>query len=52
MYSKGNPNYQTTKFIRYIQSESVQKTLVPKLGYIPMTKMKVERHADGQIQDI
>ena len=52
MYSKGNPNYQTAKFIRYIQSESVQKTLVPKLGYIPMTKMTVERHADGQIQDI
>ena len=52
MYSKGNPNYQTAQFIRYIQSQSVQKTLVPKLGYIPMTQMKVERHADGQIQDI
>lgn len=51
-YTKGAPNYQTAKFIHYLQSKDVQKTLVPKLGYIPMTQMKVERHADGSIQDV
>ena len=51
MYTKGAPNYQTARFIHFIQSKDVQKTIVPKLGYIPMTQMKVERHVDGTIQD-
>ncbi|MCS6143008.1 phosphate ABC transporter substrate-binding protein PstS family protein [Latilactobacillus curvatus] len=52
MYTKGAPNYQTARFIHFIQSKDIQKTIVPKLGYIPMTQMKVERHADGSIQDV
>ncbi|KRK85611.1 hypothetical protein FC08_GL000404 [Latilactobacillus curvatus JCM 1096 = DSM 20019] len=51
MYTKGAPNYQTARFIHFIQSKDIQKTIVPKLGYIPMTQMKVERHVDGTIQD-
>jgi phosphate transport system substrate-binding protein len=51
MYTKGSPNYQTAKFIHYVQSKTVQKGLVSKLGYIPITKMTIERHSNGQIQD-
>ncbi|KRM23345.1 phosphate binding family protein [Latilactobacillus graminis DSM 20719] len=51
MYTKGAPDYQAAQFIHFIQSKAVQKTIIPKLGYIPITQMKIERQADGTIQD-
>ncbi|SFI82153.1 phosphate ABC transporter substrate-binding protein PstS family protein [Thermoflavimicrobium dichotomicum] len=36
-------------FINFIMSPDVQKGLVTKLGYIPVTDMKVERDAKGNI---
>ncbi|MEO2820190.1 substrate-binding domain-containing protein, partial [Lacticaseibacillus rhamnosus] len=52
MYTKGKPNASTAAFINYIQSKNVQKTLVPKLGYIPITKMTVARTYDGKIEEV
>ena len=43
MYTKGEPNGLTKTFLDYMVSDEVQKSLVPKLGYIPVTSMKVEK---------
>ncbi|MCH5584375.1 phosphate ABC transporter substrate-binding protein PstS family protein [Shimazuella sp. AN120528] len=37
-------------FIKYILSDEVQKGLVTKLNYIPITNMKVERDASGNVK--
>jgi phosphate transport system substrate-binding protein len=39
------------KFINFILTPEVQKNLVEKMGYIPMTEMKVERDAQGNIKE-
>jgi phosphate transport system substrate-binding protein len=39
------------KFINFILTPEVQKNLVEKMGYIPMTKMKVERDAQGNVKE-
>ncbi|MED7641743.1 UNVERIFIED_CONTAM: phosphate ABC transporter substrate-binding protein, partial [Lactobacillus acidophilus] len=33
----------------YIMSSPIQKKLVQKMGYIPMTQMKVVRDASGHV---
>jgi phosphate transport system substrate-binding protein len=38
------------KFINFILSPEVQQNLVEKMGYIPISKMKVERDAQGNIK--
>lgn len=43
MYTKGEPTGLSKTFLDYMVSDAVQKTLVPKLGYIPVTGMKVEK---------
>jgi len=45
MYTKADPSEATKKFIEFMLSDDVQKNLVPKLGYIPVTEMKVTRDA-------
>ncbi|MDO4911934.1 MAG: phosphate ABC transporter substrate-binding protein PstS family protein [Lactobacillus sp.] len=52
MYTKGKPNKKVQGFIDYIMSDKVQRELVPKLGYIPIKSMKVERDANYQIKRI
>ncbi|MGE8206970.1 phosphate ABC transporter substrate-binding protein PstS family protein [Heyndrickxia sp. NPDC080065] len=49
MYTNGEPTGLTKDFIDYILSPDVQSTLITKLGYIPMTGMKVERDASGKV---
>ncbi|MDR0690685.1 MAG: phosphate ABC transporter substrate-binding protein PstS family protein [Streptococcaceae bacterium] len=51
MYTKGQPKPKslTKQYLDYVTSFKVQNTLVKKLGYIPMTAMKVDRDADGKI---
>ncbi|MDR1012766.1 MAG: phosphate ABC transporter substrate-binding protein PstS family protein [Lactobacillales bacterium] len=51
MYTKGQPKPKslTKQYLDYVTSYEVQNTLVKKLGYIPMTAMKIERNADGKI---
>ncbi|MEK5266988.1 phosphate ABC transporter substrate-binding protein PstS family protein [Weizmannia sp. FSL W8-0401] len=49
MYTKGKATGLTKKFIDYMLSDEVQKNLVPKLGYMPISEMQVERDAGGNV---
>ena len=49
MYTKGKAKGLTKKFIDYMLSDEVQKNLVPKLGYMPISEMQVERDASGNV---
>ncbi|MFV0560527.1 MAG: phosphate ABC transporter substrate-binding protein PstS family protein [Enterococcus sp.] len=50
MYTKGEPSKEVKKFLDYMTSEAVQQGPVKKLGYTPITDMKVERDADGTVK--
>ncbi|UZH07589.1 phosphate ABC transporter substrate-binding protein PstS family protein [Heyndrickxia coagulans] len=50
MYTKGKATGLTKKFIDYMLSDEVQKNLVPKLGYMPISEMQVERDAGGNVK--
>ena len=43
MYTKGNPTGAVKSFLDYMMSSEVQNNLVPQLGYIPVSDMKVSR---------
>ncbi len=49
MYTKGKPNAATAAFLKYIDAQSTQKTLVPKLGYISIHDMQVQKDAHNQV---
>ncbi|HET7657872.1 MAG TPA: phosphate ABC transporter substrate-binding protein PstS family protein [Bacillales bacterium] len=49
MYTKGKADKIEQAYINYILSDEVQTQLLPKQGYIPATKMKVERDASGKV---
>ena len=49
MYTKGQPKGLTKKFLAYLMSPAIQKKLVLKMGYVPMTQMKVVRDANGKV---
>ncbi|KJR96611.1 MAG: phosphate-binding protein [Peptococcaceae bacterium BRH_c4a] len=49
MYTLGQPTGNAKAFLDYMLTDEVQNTLVPKLGYIPATKMKVNRDAKGNV---
>lgn len=49
MYTKGNAKGVTKKYLDYVLSDEVQKTLIKKMGYVPIVDMKVERNAKGEI---
>lgn len=49
MYTKGQPKGLTKKFLAYAMSPAIQKKLVLKMGYVPMTQMKVVRDANGKV---
>lgn len=49
MYTKGQPKGFTKKFLAYVMSPAIQKKLVLKMGYVPMTQMKVVRDANGKV---
>lgn len=50
MYTKGEPTGLERAFLDYMLSAEVQDTLVPEMGYIPITQMKVERDAQGNVK--
>ena len=52
MYTKGAPKPAVVKFIKYLQSKHIQQTLIPKMGYIPVTRMQVARTADDKIEEV
>lgn len=49
MYTKGEPQGLAKAFLEYILSPEVQTGAVVKGGYIPVTDMKVERDAQGNV---
>lgn len=49
MYTKGEAKGLTKEYLDFVQSKNVQKKLIPKLGYVPVTEMKVERNAEGKV---
>jgi phosphate transport system substrate-binding protein len=49
MYTKGEPTALTKEFLDYVLSEEVQMNVVGELGYIPVSKMEVERDWEGNI---
>ncbi|OPY58367.1 MAG: Phosphate-binding protein PstS 1 precursor [Pelotomaculum sp. PtaU1.Bin035] len=50
-YTKGNPSGVADAFLKYLMSDDVQKNLIPQLGYIPSTEMKIVRDAKGNIKN-
>ncbi|MDI7250230.1 MAG: phosphate ABC transporter substrate-binding protein, partial [Bacillota bacterium] len=50
MYTKGQPSGVTKAFLDYMFSDEVQTGLVPEMGYIPATEMKVERDWQGNVK--
>lgn len=46
-YTKGEPTGAGKAFLDYLMSDDVQNTLLKDQGYLPVTKMKVERDAKG-----
>lgn len=49
MYTYGEPDGLTKKFLDYMMSEEVQKKIVTHMGYIPMTDMEVVKSHDGKV---
>ncbi|KRN28478.1 phosphate transport system substrate-binding protein [Lactobacillus selangorensis] len=49
MYTKGQPTGLTKKFMQYVLSPSIQESILPKMGYIPISHMQVSRDANGRI---
>jgi len=49
MYTKGQPTDLEKAFLDYMMSSEVQNTLLPKQGYLPVTKMQVARDASGKL---
>lgn len=49
MYTKGQPKGTAKALIKYVLSPTVQKELLPKLGYYSVSKMQVKMAADGQV---
>ncbi|MGG3913412.1 phosphate ABC transporter substrate-binding protein PstS family protein [Rossellomorea vietnamensis] len=47
-YTKGEPDGLAKTFLDYMMSEDVQTGLLKDQGYIPSTKMEVERDAEGK----
>ncbi|HBV96984.1 MAG TPA: phosphate-binding protein [Desulfotomaculum sp.] len=49
MYTKGQPEGLKKAFLDYMLTPEVQGDMVVKLGYIPVTEMKIERDAKGNV---
>ena len=49
MYTKSQPKELTKEFLEYILSDDVQNNIVGALGYIPVSKMEVERDCERNI---
>ncbi|MEG0294059.1 phosphate ABC transporter substrate-binding protein PstS [Enterococcus sp.] len=51
MYTKGEATGLTKEFIDYVLSDEIQDSVVSQLGYIPISKMKVQRDWQGNVID-
>ncbi|MEH7083431.1 phosphate-binding protein, partial [Neobacillus drentensis] len=46
-YTKGEATDLAKAFLDYMMSDDIQNTLLQEQGYLPVTKMQVERDAQG-----
>lgn len=51
-YTKGEPKGLAKAFLDYLMSDDIQTTLLKEQGYLPVTKMKVERDVEGNIKNL
>ncbi|PFO01357.1 phosphate-binding protein [Bacillus sp. AFS076308] len=51
-YTKGEPNELGKAFLDFMMSDEIQSTLLNEQGYLPVTKMKVERDAEGNQKNL
>jgi phosphate transport system substrate-binding protein len=51
MYTKGEPEGATKAYLDFILSDDVQEKTIPELGFISISDMKVEKNADGEVED-
>lgn len=52
MYTAAQPDEATQAFIDYMMGDEVQGSLVEENGYIPMSGMKVEKDAEGNVTEL
>ncbi len=52
MYTSNSPDDTTQAFINYMTSNEVQSSLVADNGYVPISSMKVERDAAGNVTQL
>lgn len=52
MYTNGEPAGLTKEFLEYMYSDEVQENLIEGLGYIPVSKMEVERDISGKVTPV
>ncbi|MDF9408882.1 phosphate ABC transporter substrate-binding protein [Pelotomaculum isophthalicicum JI] len=50
-YTKGKPSGVAEAFLNFMMTDEVQKNIVPQLGYIPGTEMKIVRSVDGSVKN-
>ncbi len=51
-YTKGEAEGLAKAFLDYLMSDEIQETLLKEQGYLPVTKMKVERDVEGNVTDL
>ncbi|MBO0959491.1 phosphate ABC transporter substrate-binding protein [Neobacillus sp. MM2021_6] len=51
-YTKGEAEGLAKAFLVYLMSDDIQTSLLKEQGYLPVTKMKVERDAEGNQKDL
>jgi phosphate transport system substrate-binding protein len=51
-YTKGEPKGLAKEFLDFLMSADIQNTLLKEQGYLPVTKMKVERDVEGNIKNL
>ncbi|MDQ1145033.1 phosphate transport system substrate-binding protein [Bacillus sp. SORGH_AS 510] len=51
-YTNGEPDGLAKAFLDYLMSDDIQNNLLKEQGYLPVTKMKVERDAKGNQKNL
>ncbi|MCM3570436.1 phosphate ABC transporter substrate-binding protein [Neobacillus mesonae] len=51
-YTKGEPDELSQAFFDFLMSDDVQNNLLKEQGYLPVTKMQVERDAQGNQKNL
>ncbi|MBM7651644.1 phosphate ABC transporter substrate-binding protein [Neobacillus cucumis] len=51
-YTKGEPTDLAKAFLDFMMSDEIQNNLLKQQGYLPVTKMKVERDAKGNQKNL